>query len=151
MRQIFSQDGALVPLAEDQQRSRSSGRLAYRRRRSPKPIEYLSGSPAPGSAVETSGLLQAHSGALIEGGENQFQVGLESGQLVSGGGVQDFEVNRPVAVDDAVPQPDRLLPRDLREPGLDVVGELACGFAEHGEVPQQSVAALAVGFQVTDG
>ena len=39
----------------------------------------------------------------------------------------------------------------LGKSGLDVVRQLACGLADHGEVPQQGVAALAIGFQVADG
>src|SRR5712691_11950635 len=120
---------------------------------------------APGAALLWAGLAAvipsgfpsfwttagARSGALIEGGENAFQVGPESGQLLPGGGVQDLHVDRPVAVDDPVPQPYWLLPADLGEPRLDVVGDLAGGFAGHGEVPQQRVAALAVGVQLAGG
>jgi len=51
-------------------------------------------------------------------------------------------------VHDPVLQPLRLLPGDVREPGLDFLGYLAGGFTEHGEVPQQGVPPLPVGFEL---
>src|ERR1700729_4064699 len=47
--------------------------------------------------------------------------------------------------------PDRLLPGRVRELVFDLSGELSGGLAEHREVPQQGIAALAVGFQLADG
>ena len=38
----------------------------------------------------------------------------------------------------------------VRELVFDLSGELPSGLAEHGEVPQQRVAALAVGFQLAN-
>ena len=62
-----------------------------------------------------------------------------------------FPGQGPVAVHDPVPQPRLLLPGNFMKSGLDVVRQLACGLAEHGEVPQRGVAALAIGFQVAGG
>ena len=78
------------------------------------------------------------------------QAGCERGQLLGGGGVEDFQVDRLVAVDYPVSQPDRLLPGYAGEPVLDLIGELSGSLAEHGEIPQQGVAALAVGVQLAD-
>jgi hypothetical protein len=50
--------------------------------------------------------------------------------------MEDLEVDGPVAVDDPVPQPARLLPGDVRELLFEVGRKLRCGFAKHGEVPQ---------------
>jgi hypothetical protein len=61
-----------------------------------------------------------------------------------------FQVDGPVAVHDPVPQPHRLLPGNVREPAFEFRGELSCGLAEHGEIPQQGVAALTVGLQFAD-
>jgi hypothetical protein len=62
----------------------------------------------------------------------------------------DGEINGPVAVDYPVPQPDRLLPGHVWELVFDLSGELPGGLAEHGEVPQQGVAALTVGVQLAE-
>jgi hypothetical protein len=42
------------------------------------------------------------------------------------------------------------LPRYAGESVLDFSGELSGSLAEHGEIPQQGIAALAVGFQLAD-
>jgi hypothetical protein len=55
--------------------------------------------------------------------------------LRGGGGVEDVQVNGPVAVDDPVPQSRGLLPIDRRELFLDFIRELTGGFAKDGEVP----------------
>ena len=78
------------------------------------------------------------------------QVGCERGQLLGSGGVEDFQVDGPIAVNYPVSQPDRLLPGYAGEPVLDFSGKLSGSLAEHGEVPQQGIAALAVGFQLAD-
>ena len=70
--------------------------------------------------------------------------------MFGGGGVEDFQVDGPVAVDDPVAQSHRLLPGYVREPVSELGGELSGGLAEHGEVPEQGVTALAVGFQLVD-
>jgi hypothetical protein len=57
-------------------------------------------------------------------------------------GDKDFEVDRPVTVDDAVAKPSRPLPGHGGEPGLHLVGHLYGRLAEHGVVPQQLVPAL---------
>jgi hypothetical protein len=54
-------------------------------------------------------------------------------------------------VDNPIPQPDRLLPGHVREFVFDLSRELSGGLAEHGEVPWQGVATLAVAFQLADG
>jgi hypothetical protein len=72
------------------------------------------------------------------------QVGCERGQLLGSGGVEDFQIDGPVPVNYSVPQPDRLLPGYVGEPVLDFSGELSGSLAEHGEIPQQGIAALTV-------
>lgn len=47
-----------------------------------------------------------------------------------------------------VPWPDCLLPGYIREPFFDFRGELSCCVAEHGEVPQQGVTVLTIGFHL---
>lgn len=71
-------------------------------------------------------------------------------QLLGGGGVEDFQVDGPVAVDYPVPQSHRLLPGDIREPVFELSGEPSRGLAEHGEIPQQGITALSVGLQLAD-
>ncbi len=64
--------------------------------------------------------------------------------------MENFQIDGPVAVDYPVPQPDRLLPGHVWELVFDLSGELPGGLAEHGEVPQQGVAALTVSVQLAD-
>lgn len=71
----------------------------------------------------------------------------EAGEKVGRSVVQDLQVDRPVAVDDAVSEPSWLRPRHVREAGLDVGVELRCGLAEDAEVPEKRIAALAIGSQ----
>lgn len=88
------------------------------------------------------------SSAVTQGAECLAQAGGEGRQLPGGGGVQDGEVDRPVAVHDTIPQPLWLLPGDLRKPGSGFLGYLACGLAEHSEVPQQGIPTLPAGFEL---
>lgn len=55
------------------------------------------------------------------GFSSRGEVAREGGQLVGSGGVEDHEVDRPVAVDDPVSQPARLLPDYVRELLFEVV------------------------------
>lgn len=81
---------------------------------------------------------------LAEHSENFVQAGGEFGQLAGSCGVEYFKVDRPVAVNYPVPQPGGLLPRNIREPLLDLGGQLARGFTQYREIPEQCVPALAV-------
>jgi len=79
-----------------------------------------------------------------EPGQHLSQLLGESRQLIGCRRVKDREVDRPVAVDDPVAQ--------LRRPGLlhggkplrDRLVELRRSLAEHGEVPEQRISALAI-------
>src|SRR5215471_11817794 len=88
--------------------------------------------------------------AVSESAQGTTQTCNEGGQLFGGGGVEDFQVDGPVAVDDPVPQSHRLLPGYFREPVFELSRELSNGLAQHSEVPQQGVTALTVGFQLAD-
>src|SRR5215813_2368797 len=94
--------------------------------------------------------LTARSRAVGERAQDTTQTCSEGGQLFGGGGVEDFQVDGPVAVDDPVPQSHRLLPGYFREPVFELSRELSNGLAQHSEVPQQGVTALTVGFQLAD-
>lgn len=83
--------------------------------------------------------------------EDIAQVARERGQLAGRGGVEDLQVDGPVAVHDPVPQAGGLLPGDIGEPVFDVARELRGCPAEYGEVPQQGLAAQLVGLQVFEG
>lgn len=63
-----------------------------------------------------------------------MQVGCECGQLLSRSGMENFQVDGPVAMDNPIPQPGRLLPRYVWELILDLSRKLCSGLAEYGEV-----------------
>ena len=60
----------------------------------------------------------ARSRAVGERAQDTTQTCSEGGQLFGGGGVEDFQVDGPVAVDDPVPQSHRLLPGVFPGTGL---------------------------------
>lgn len=68
--------------------------------------------------------------------------------MLSGCGVKDLKVDRPVAMDDPVAQTHRLLPRKIRKPILHLVTDARGRLPEHGEVPQQSVSTLPIACEV---
>jgi hypothetical protein len=59
-----------------------------------------------------------------QGVEYLAEIAGEGRELIGGGGVQDVQVDGPVAVHYPVSQPGGLLPRDAGKSFLDVVGEL---------------------------
>lgn len=67
---------------------------------------------APGCALVASGVFG------FEFGERGAQLLDEARQLVHGGGVEDLDVDRPVAVDDAIAELRRPRPLDGREAAL---------------------------------
>lgn len=83
-------------------------------------------------------------GLRLKRRESLSQLLGETGQEVRRGGVQNFEVNRPIAMDDPVAEPSRLRLRNLGEPVLDLRTELGCGLTQHGEVPQQCAPSLPI-------
>src|SRR5579859_120111 len=91
------------------------------------------------------------SGAVTEGAECPAQAGGEGRQLPGRGGMQDGQIDRPVAVHDPVAEPLWLLPGDVRKLGSGFLGYLACCLAKHREVPQQGIPPLPVGLELADG
>ena len=68
----------------------------------------------------------------------------QTGELILRGGVQDREVNRPVAVDYPVAEAYRVSPRNPGVRCLDLVGDRRSGLTEHREIPQERLASKLV-------
>jgi hypothetical protein len=89
-------------------------------------------------------VLRGHSG------EHAPQISGEARQPLLRRRVDDVQVDGPVAVHDSVAQAGRLAPSDLSELSLELIRQLRSGFAEHGEVPRERVAADPICSQVLD-